>query len=64
MFCGEDGEDYNSSYSFNLEPKVEVKGETVEPVQSVSTISIEPPSAEKMLRKLRSKLAGKGLKEI
>lgn len=71
MFQGEDGEDYHSIYSFGRssksdipDPKVEIKGEGVEPVQQINPISIEPPSAERMLKRLRSKLAGKGLKEI
>ena len=59
MFCGPDGEEYQSSWSFK--PKVEIKGEGTTPICHTT---IEPPSAERMLKKLRQKLKGKGLKEI
>lgn len=67
MFNGE--EDYKTSYTFGSgvlnkpvpEPKPEVKGEPVEPVYKGS---VKPPSAESMLKKMRQKIKGKGLKEI
>ena len=66
--CIED--DYQSSLSFNPQkeaeeaPVVKSHGEPVKEVASMSIKSIDPPSAESMLRKLRQKLKGRGLKEI
>ncbi len=63
MFNGE--EDYYSSGFYTAtEPKEEVKGEGVDTSTPLCPISVEPPSAEKMLKRLRQKLKGKGLKEI
>lgn len=64
MFNNGDCEDYDNSFSFCLPKQSEGIGKGVDTSVPVSIVDIEPPSAEKMLQKLRQKLKGKGLKEI
>ena len=59
MFNGE--EDYYKGSYFTRKEALEPKTETIEPIHNVE---VEPPSAEKMLRLMRKKITGKGLKEL
>ena len=59
MFNGD--EDYKRVSYMSGNGIKETKTETPEPV---NIVDVEPPSAEKMLRLMRKKITGKGLKEL
>ena len=58
MFNGE--EDYKVPYMTGGGLK-ETKTETPEPI---NIVEVEPPSAERMLKLMRKKITGRGLKEL
>ena len=59
MFNGR--ESYKTPFKSLPKEPLKPKTETLEPVIYEE---VEPPAAERMLRKMRSKITGKGLKEL